>query len=704
VGCVTVLVRATAAQKPPLNVPPGTVVTAVNFRFTNGHALDEDELRKHLALSAPAHRNVIGRVKAFAFGGDRGAPPRFDALELQRDRERLRRFYARNGFPGSRIDYDVALDAKKRQIEITYGIDQGRPVLVRDIVARATGNGDVDSASAAARRRTFETMIREERGSRYTDAQLQGIERRVRERFRRDGYPFVKVTGKAVVDTANRSATVELDVDRGTRAWVGSVAVQGNEQISQRTILRELPFRAGDPFSSTSLAAGRRAVEALDIVRSAQTEVTPSAEADSLVDVRLAVQEAPLRVVSGEIGYATSGGITGQATWAHRNFTGGARVLTASIRSQTGWLAIDANPDILTRGAVSLKQPYVLNPRLNAILSPFVQYRDDYRDRSLEFGTDASLVYQLSSLNALVFKYTYSRRDIYQYNVGDLSELDILSQIALIALLDSLQGVVRKSLVTLSANLGRLDDLANPRRGWVVRPSFDVTLGGPSVNTIQYTRLDVSAAAYHPLSRQVVLAARFAAGRIFPFGNSSPVTGSDTLFQFLSLRDVAYTAGGTTDVRGWENRLLGPKIPDIKTSVNGADTTITADRYTPIGGLARWTATLELRLPFPRLGPSWGTFTMLDAGRVWNPDPRYGHLLGDFNTDGVFWGSGLGVDYRTVVGAIRIGLGVKINPSPYDLRDPGDVARAVADGQPLSSVPESWRRRLNLNFALGVSF
>jgi outer membrane protein assembly factor BamA len=62
------------------------------------------------------------------------------------------------------------------------------------------------------------------------------------------------------------------------------------------------------------LAAGRKSLEGLDIVRAARTEVAKDSSADSLVTVLVQVSEAPLRVVSGEVGYATSGGITGQAT------------------------------------------------------------------------------------------------------------------------------------------------------------------------------------------------------------------------------------------------------------------------------------------------------------------------------------------------------------------------------------------------------
>jgi hypothetical protein len=80
---------------------------------------------------------------------------------------------------------------------------------------------------------------------------------------------------------------------------------------------------------------------------------------------------------------------------------------------------------------------------------------------------------------------------------------------------------VRKSLATLSANVGRLDDLANPLTGWVIRPSFDVTIGS-TVNTVQYTRLDLSGRGLPPAQPAVVLAARFAAGRTSPSATRFP--------------------------------------------------------------------------------------------------------------------------------------------------------------------------------------
>ena len=57
------------------------------------------------------------------------------------------------------------------------------------------------------------------------------------------------------------------------------------------------------------------------------------------------------------------------------------------------------------------------------------------------------------------------------------------------------------------------------------------------------------------------------------------------------------TAGGTNDVRGWGDRMLGPKVPDVEANIEGADTVLTADRYVPIGALARLSGSVELASP-----------------------------------------------------------------------------------------------------------
>ncbi len=76
--------------------------------------------------------------------------------------------------------------------------------------------------------------------------------------------------------------------------------------------------------------------------------------------------------------------------------------------------------------------------------------------------------------------------------------------------------------------------------------------------------------------------------------------GSESPFvSLLRLRDVTFTAGGTRDVRGWGTLLVGPKLPQVRLEQQGDSTVAVADRYTPIGGLARlgaaWSRTFRCR-------------------------------------------------------------------------------------------------------------
>jgi outer membrane protein assembly factor BamA len=234
-------------------------------------------------------------------------------------------------------------------------------------------------------------------------------------------------------------------------------------------------------------------------------------------------------------------------------------------------------------------------------------------------------------------------------------------------------------------------------------------LAGPApVSTVEYGRLEASLDGFLPLGRRSALVARFAAGRLLPFGRSVPAPGTgDGLPALVRLRDVVFTAGGTADVRGWAADLLGPKVPDFDVTRRAGDSVElrSAGRYVPLGGLARWTGSVELRGPLPVLGPPHAVFAFLDGGRVWIPDGRFvpADGLGPGGSR-VHWGTGLGVQFGTPAGPLRVAAGYKLNPSPLDLRDPGLVGDALLRGEPVTSVPEEAGRRWQVHLSIGRPF
>ena len=106
-------------------------------------------------------------------------------------------------------------------------------------------------------------------------------------------------------------------------------------------------------------------------------------------------------------------------------------------------------------------------------------------------------------------------------------------------------------------------------------------------------------------------------------------------------------AGGSTSVRGYERRHLGPKD---NPAMFGQDRD-----PEPIGGNALFETGVELR--FPIRGNFRGT-AFVDAGNVWDDQ-------GDIALDDLRYTPGLGIRYVTPIGPVRL-----------------DAARRMSDDEP----------------------
>lgn len=627
----------------------------------------------------------------------------FDPEELQRDKERIRRFLGTIGYPDAAVDYEVTLDEAENVVDIVFRIDPGAPVRVTEIRVAWPDTVTVEESADAAMdavRPGLELQVGAPLDQRLVPPAAAAVGRWLGER----GYAFAAVRPEIEVDSAAHEARVTLRARPGPRARVGEIDIQGNTDLRTSVVRGFLPLHTGDPFSPERLQSASQRVSSLDMVRSASFEVPADQTPDSVVDVVLRVREADQRGVSGQIGYATDGGIAGEAQWTHRNFFRGAQTLTASVAGQSGILALAETPDEFLRGSITYRQPIRGRAQLTLNVGPYAEFRDDFRDRSLEFGLETTLVYQIAALSSIALRYRIATRRIYEYRFGDLSGgLDFIDLIgdASEGLLDSLGTRINSSVVTLSASLGELDVPTEPTRGFVIEPSLSLTVPG-GLSSTQYVSANIRTSGYLPLGSRVSIGARAGGGRLFPFGKSVPATVDDGLRQFFRLRDVIYTAGGSSDVRGWSDRLLGPKFPDAVFKFQEDSTVVVeADRYVPLGGLKKAFGTIEARLPMPFMGDSWGTHVFLDGGRVWTQDERFTESDDPYGAARFFFGTGAGIDYVTPVGAIRLAIGYKLNPYILDVADPQDVIDAILAEMPIEGVRRHNGRRFQFHIGIG---
>jgi outer membrane protein insertion porin family len=701
-----ILAGPLAAQDALSGIGPATQVRKIEFRFVGEHTVEEKDLRPHIALTARGGMAGIRKALAFLpFINPVGAHPLRPA-ELQRDVVRLRNLYTRSGYLDAKVDYDVGYDAEEDLANVTFIIEEGPALQLRTV--QFTGPDGVPPRfppEIADEWREFTSLEQKDRG-RFGEGERRGIAERTSRWLRNRGYPFGAAEADVLVDTAAYRADVVVRVSPGLRARIREFAVSGNENVPADQFTRQLPLEPGDWYNAGELEQGRAQLTQIPIVRLALLNVPRESADDSSVVVRVGVTENPPRLVRGEAGLVSSGGLTSQVEWSHRSFLHSVRTFTVSATAQTGLVALETPAEQRYRLAVSVFQPYVGSRHLSAAGGPFVEYRDDLRDRSQAVGFEGTLVYATSPLRSLSLGYNLSHRKILDYGFGDdLQPIDYLPLLGLAdsASVGSLGTIVNRSALTLDGSWGELDKFANPRQGYVIRPRVSVTL--PGFNTSEYVLLDLGASAFLPLTDRIGVTFRGSAGRIFPFGRSVRETGSESPFvSLLRLRDVTFSAGGTRDVRGWGSQLVGPKLPEVKFQEEGGVTTTFAERYSPIGGLARVQTSAELQLPLPGFDEKWQTFVFLDGASVWTPDDRFSLDAGELDQDRFYLGTGAGIGYETVVGAVQVALGYKLNPSELDLRDPDEVLQALEEGRPLSTVPTDSKRRLQLHFSIGATF
>jgi translocation and assembly module TamA len=167
--------------------------------------------------------------------------------------------------------------------------------------------------------------------------------------------------------------------------------------------------------------------------------------------------------------------------------------------------------------------------------------------------------------------------------------------------------------------------------------------GVPLTSTgYHYVKVTPEARAFVPLSAHAVLAARALAGWLEPFGgDQSPITRR-------------YALGGPSNHRGFGLGRLSPELRD------------STGLLVPVGGDGQVLFSLEARLAVAQLFGTWlGIIPFVDAGDV---TPRFQDLdLAHLNV-----AVGASLEYRTPIGPLRAGLGVRVNRMGGDNPDPDD--------------------------------
>jgi outer membrane translocation and assembly module TamA len=663
-------------------IPP-TRYGIEEVRVSGAESISDEEIKVCLSTTERAHVEV---VFGFKETGSCGEPPfaertptvelwswpwsewpLLDEVALERDRERIERWYHARGFHSATV-VDVEVEPARAQDEdtipsegdpgckrrrksqgclakVVFTVEEGLPTSVVEL-----GFEGAESSPSNIREKLREANLLE-LGDRFDEAIFDRSRSQMREVLGREGFALAEVEGVARVDASSRKAWVAYSIDPGPTSVFGRVIVEQAGYLPVDRIAAATLIEEGAPYDLDDLRDAQRAVVALGGVAAATVEpILP--DEGNVIDVRVRV--TPVRKQGFSLGAGIQAGELKTLTenvsvpqwdvhlvgrYRHNNLFGGMRQLLIEERPRLIVQRAFPRATVPRFGndfLVSLRQPGFIEPRLALIASAGYLYGPDPFDTFFRHRIDTELAVEREFWRSRLFLRVGLVNSIFRVPSGEVQ-------------FDG-NPAPSDSVVTYLEQLIRLDfrdDVARPHQGAVL--SLAVQEAGYFLpSSWDYIRLLPEVRLYAPLPAHITLAARFSLGMYFI---THAAESLDSLQQELGPRDLRLRGGGASSNRGFPPGLLGDGLE---------------------GGTRRWLASLELRIP---VTPVITLAGFMDMGDV-SQEER-------FRFDYPQAASGFGVRFFTLVGVIRFDFAWKIAGlqvlAPTDER----VVDTNAEGEPI---------------------
>lgn len=612
----------------------------------------------------------------------------FDKGVLQRDLERVERFYRARGYYEAKARAARVIYTEDDHVEVTIEVEEGPVTLIGDI--SIGGMDGLDSDEAQAVRDALELSL--EQGEPFEEEAFEKAETAMTRALTDRGFAWTKITRVADVDLYTRRARLSFTLRPGPRAVFGKITVKGLKELPADVIRKQINIDPGDAYSTRTIDDARDAVLGLGAFGSVEIKpVLPEPiPPRAVVDLEVQVREQKLRSVLLGGGFQLDS-IRLQthlrAAWEHKNLFGGIRYFLADLKptldlypTRIGDFEAPTDAFVGERFTATLRQPSFLEARMTGVLAQQLNTYPVLISRKVD--PDATVIGYLEYKGAAGVERTFGRVLLsptynFQYNLpfAYKGRLD-----------PELQGV-SVSYIDVFAYLDFRDSRLRPHKGIYLQADAQFAGIGGSARDF---RIQPEVRGFIPLGEPVTLAARGTVGFLFPlnYGDSTEAVarGRDpaNLDRGDYIRDIqlnylrGFFSGGPSSNRGYPPRGVGPHgivpffNPDVGTQQLSEECRVNGPEFDsarcaiPLGGYTLWELSLELR--YPIFDPLGGT-VFCDASDV-------AAQQATFRFDHPHLSCGLGLRYDTPIGPVRLDVGYRIPgaqfPSSTDPRTEGD--------------------------------
>lgn len=575
----------------------------------------------------------------------------FDIGELEKDIDKIKKFYFDNGFFDIKVDTLILINYKAKTANIKITINEDKHYTVNNI--EITGLETISDNILRLILSKQEAILKQ--GDFYSRNYLSQEIFRIVNTLSNNGYADASFDPPEIIKiiSSNKnlsySVNIKIFIKPNIQYTINKISflIKNNiHNISLDKFYSELDFKENELYSKEKIVNSENKLSRIAIVEyiRIRTEITAETQnkMNLVVDLNLKDKyELQPQIFGYDISNRFYAGIG--LSFSDKYFFGGGRTETTSARAFIH--SLDINAFELN---FQLYQPYIFNNnKINGNWGLNTTLNNDDVFRISTIKNTFEIVYDLpryTFINNLIFdwKISYERYtvrnpvDTANSLSTDFSTKVFYSVFGISVLHDNSNNIQFPSKGNVQIFTAEESGLSN---------FLKKILNTSTINYIKLTSLSKFFFNLGDFKTKSVLAAKFLAGAIYEFGDNEIVFQNQIYGINVVPLQYKYIAGGSTSIRGWAARKLG--------TFDGKEN----------GGNFLLEGTLEHRTrPFidsKGIFKDLGFVTFFDYGNLWEK-PK------SFKFTDIALAIGFGVRYYTIVGPVRFDIGFKL----YDY-DPG---------------------------------
>jgi outer membrane protein insertion porin family len=529
---------------------------------------------------------------------------------VKQDAERIRNLYESEGFLKAKVQPEpIEFTDNDTEASVTFAITEGPRtyVLSREII-----DGD------GVPKKKIEAAIKQKVGEPFNPQQVKADQNNILNQFSEAGYIGATMDTKREFEDEGRGVDLSYVIKQGDPVKIGKIILRGNDAVKDVVVLRELLIKTGEPFDYEKILRSQQKIYRLGLFSQVRIQPVDPEKSESTKDMLVSVREREAGRVEFGAGYGDWDKLRGFAQVGYVNLFGLGHSI--SLRGDESFKQ--------TKVVATYKWPWFLGLNLG------------YRTSLVYLNADKPNYHILDYIGITGFDKTFG--DHITSSLNYQYERVKFSNIAPGAELNP-EDLNKSSLASVipSAVFDYRDNPFNPTKGSLnaVIIKYASTYFGSTVNMLKAT---AQTSWYYPVYKDIIAGISARGGIASSLAPVMDIPISERFF-----------IGGASSLRGYAYESVAP-LNRLKH---------------PVGGDSMAIFNFELRFPLPY---DFGLVTFLDAGNAWllNKNVKVSAGLGrtptvtSSGTNGLRYGAGLGIRYKTPVGPLRLDYGFKVDRRP----------------------------------------